>query len=69
LALHGGEDYQLLFTVPERKAARLRVKFQGRPLYHIGEIEASIGIRLAMPEGDMHMLEPAGWDCFRRTTH
>jgi thiamine-monophosphate kinase len=66
LALHGGEDYQLLFTVPPRKASRLPSKFQGRPLYHIGEIEASKGIKLAMPEGDVHTLEPAGWDCFRR---
>jgi thiamine-monophosphate kinase len=66
LALHGGEDYQLLFTVPKRKASRLPLKFQGRPLYHVGEIEASKAIKLAMPEGNVHTLEPAGWDCFRR---
>ena len=65
LALHGGEDYQLLFTVPQRKASRLPLKFQGRPLYHVGEIEASKAIKLAMPEGNVRTLEPAGWDCFR----
>jgi thiamine-monophosphate kinase len=65
LALHGGEDYQLLFTVPQRKASRLPLKFQGRPLYHLGEIEAAKAIRLVMPEGNVHTLEPAGWDCFR----
>jgi len=69
LALHGGEDYQLLFTVPPRKASRLPLKFQGRPLYHVGEIEASKAIKLAMPEGNVHTLEPAGWDCFRGRTH
>jgi thiamine-monophosphate kinase len=65
LALHGGEDYQLLFTVPPRAASRLPAKFQGEPLYHLGEIEASKGIKLVMPEGTVHTLEPAGWDYFR----
>jgi thiamine-monophosphate kinase len=65
LALHGGEDYQLLFTVPQRKASSLPSSFQGRPLYHLGETEASKGIKLVMPEGKVHTLEPAGWDYFR----
>jgi len=65
LALHGGEDYQLLFTVPRRKASRLPSKFQRRPLYHIGEIEASKAIKLVTPEGNVRTLEPAGWDYFR----
>jgi thiamine-monophosphate kinase len=65
LALHGGEDYQLLFTVPQRKASRLPLRFQGRSLYHLGEIEASKGIKLVTPEGKVHTLEPAGWDYFR----
>jgi thiamine-monophosphate kinase len=69
LALHGGEDYQLLFTVPQRKVSRLPLKFQGRPLYHVGEIDASKAIKLAMPEGNVQTLEPAGWDCFRRRTN
>jgi thiamine-monophosphate kinase len=65
LALHGGEDYQLLFTVPPRQASRLPSEFQGRPLYHVGETEASKGIRLVTPDGNVRTLEPAGWDCFR----
>jgi thiamine-monophosphate kinase len=65
LALHGGEDYQLLFTVPQRKVSSLPSKFQGRPLYHLGEIEASKAIKLVTPEGKIRALEPAGWDCFR----
>ena len=65
LALHGGEDYQLLFTVPQKKASRLPLRFQGRPLYQLGEIEASKSIKLVMPEGKVHTLEPAGWDYFR----
>jgi thiamine-monophosphate kinase len=65
LALHGGEDYQLLFTVPQRVASRLPSKFQGQPLYHIGEIEAPSGVRLVTPEGKVQTLEPGGWDHFR----
>jgi thiamine-monophosphate kinase len=65
LALHGGEDYQLLFTVPPREVSRLPSKFQGRPLYHLGGIEASKGIKLVTPEGKVHTLEPGGWDYFR----
>jgi len=65
LALHGGEDYQLLFTVPQRKAARLPLRFRQQTLYHLGEIEASKGIRLVMADGKIQTLEPAGWDYFR----
>jgi thiamine-monophosphate kinase len=65
LALHGGEDYQLLFTVPQREVARLPAKFRGQPLYHLGEIEVSKGLRLVMPDGKVRTLEPAGWDHFR----
>ncbi len=65
LALHGGEDYQLLFTVPRRKASRLPSKFRGQSLHLVGEIEVSKGIRLVMPDGKIQTLEPAGWDYFR----
>ena len=65
LALHGGEDYQLLFTVSQKKASRLPLTFRGRPLYQLGEIETSRGIRLVMREGEVHTLEPAGWDYFK----
>ena len=65
LALDGGEDYQLLFTVPPRQASRLPAKFQAHPLYNLGEIEATKGVRLITAEGKVRALEPAGWDYFR----
>jgi len=65
LALDGGEDYQLLFTVPQRAASRLPSKFRGQPLYQIGEIEAAGGVRLVTPEGKVLSLAPGGWDHFR----
>jgi len=65
LALHGGEDHQLLFTVAPQKRPRLPLKFQGQPLYQIGEIEAARGIRLVLPDGKVRTLKPAGWDYFK----
>jgi len=67
LALHGGEDYQLLFTVPSAEAPRLPATFKGRALYHLGEIEAASGIRLVAPDGKVKRLKPMGWDHFRST--
>ena len=57
LALHGGEDYQLLFTVPRSKIPRLPAKFRGHALYHLGEIEASKGMKLVMLGGEVRILE------------
>jgi thiamine-monophosphate kinase len=65
LALHGGEDYQLLFTVPQRAASRLPAGFQGQRLYPIGEVEAGSGVDLVTPEGKVQTLGPGGWDHFR----
>ena len=65
LALDGGEDYQLLFTVPQRAASRLPSRFRGQPIYQIGEIEAASGVRLVTPEGKVLSLAPGGWDHFR----
>ena len=51
LALYGGEDYELLFTVPARKASRLPGEFQGVPLRRLGSIKLSPGIILIRPNG------------------
>ncbi|MEJ7617658.1 MAG: AIR synthase-related protein, partial [Pyrinomonadaceae bacterium] len=37
-ALHGGEDFELLFTVPPSKVARLPSEVAGVPVTRIGEI-------------------------------
>jgi thiamine-monophosphate kinase len=70
LALHGGEDYELLFTVPTRVAARLPKRLAGVSLTQIGEITTGRGIFLV--ETDQRggrrsrRLGPGGWDHFRR---
>lgn len=71
-ALHGGEDYELLFTVPAKIARALprRVKYDGGvALTRIGEIvkprRASSPIELITYSGERRLLAPGGWDSFR----
>jgi thiamine-monophosphate kinase len=66
LALSGGEDYELLCTVPkpnvkrlERQRARL-----GCPITCIGEIAGGGGIRLLDPQGRARTLDFKGYDHF-----
>lgn len=66
LALHGGEDYELLFTVPHRKRKLLPAKFAGVPLREIGRIRKGKAILLEGSDGSTRVLHPAGWDHFRR---
>jgi thiamine-monophosphate kinase len=65
LALHGGEDYQLLFTVPHRRAAGLVHRHHGVPLTCIGEIQKSKDLVLVRRDGRTEELRPGGWDHFR----
>lgn len=64
LALHGGDDYELLFTVPSRLAARIPASHRGVPLTPIGEITRAREIILAYPSGDA-AFTPRAWDHFR----
>jgi thiamine-monophosphate kinase len=65
LALDGGEDYQLLFTVPEALAAHVPRRFGGRPLHRIGVIQKSRKILLLDPTGRPQVLKPSGYDHFQ----
>ncbi|HEV2490527.1 MAG TPA: thiamine-phosphate kinase [Candidatus Acidoferrales bacterium] len=65
LALHGGEDYELLFTVPPKFANRLRNAPQGTSLKCIGEITKNQKILLIAGEGTASRLPVLGWDHFR----
>jgi len=65
MALHGGEGYELLFTVPPRKAKFLRRAPGFRELTPIGEITKGRKILLAELNGAERPLRPGGWDPFR----
>lgn len=65
LALHGGEDYQLLFTVPKNLAERVPQEFRRVRLSHIGEIVRGSKIELVGANGKKSRLSPGGWDSFK----
>lgn len=66
LALHGGDDYELLFTVKAENARRLPKRFQGLALTRIGEITREKRIVL-VGEGRELALRAGGWDPFRKS--
>jgi thiamine-monophosphate kinase len=66
LALHGGDDYELLFSVTPRRAALLPARFRGLRLTKIGEIAAERGVRIIGKNGKPETLRAAGWDPFRQ---
>jgi thiamine-monophosphate kinase len=62
-ALHGGEDYELLFTA--HRDSRVRRSFERVPLTRIGTVTS------VSPPGVMFFgrnLKPGGWDPFRSNT-
>jgi len=65
MALDGGDDYALLFTVPRRKVAALRRAPAFRHLACIGEITRERKIVLVDASGKENPLASRGWDPFR----
>ena len=65
LALHGGDDYELLFTIPPRKKYFLPRAFRGLPLTPIGVITGEKQIVVVDELGRKQTLAPGGWDPFR----
>jgi len=65
LALHGGEDFELLFTVSPESVAKLPKRVDGVSLTRIGEIkETGAGVQIS--EGSRRWkLEPGGWEHFK----
>src|SRR5258708_25848422 len=62
LALHSGDDYELLFTVPQRLAGQLPGDHRGVPLTVIGEITRDKRMVLIGSDARPETLRPAGWD-------
>jgi thiamine-monophosphate kinase len=65
LALHGGEDYELLFTVLPRQEKKLRRAPGASTLTAIGEITRNRQVLLVAPDGNASPLHSQGWDPFR----
>jgi thiamine-monophosphate kinase len=62
LALHGGDDYELLFTAPPR--ARIPARLGGVPLTRIGEVTRQKRVWLQEATGRRRPLPPGGWEHF-----
>ena len=62
LALYGGEDYELLFTLSKEKADRL----DADSFAVVGQVvEADAGVSLRLPDGATTPLQAQGFDHFR----
>jgi thiamine-monophosphate kinase len=61
LALHGGDDYELLFT----SAKTVPSNVAGVRVTRIGRTTRSAGMRLITPDGKSRALKAAGWEHFK----
>jgi thiamine-monophosphate kinase len=64
LALHGGEDYELLFTA--RPGKRIPSRIAGTPITQIGKIIPGRKIFLKQEGQESRELAPQGWEHFRK---
>jgi thiamine-monophosphate kinase len=68
LALHGGEDYELLFTA--RKSAKIPSRIAGVTITEIGEIrnprDYSSAIQILEDNGKVRPLAQRGWEHFKK---
>jgi thiamine-monophosphate kinase len=64
LALHGGEDYELLFTA--RPSQRIPSQIAGVTVTCVGRITRSKKILLLKASGATQPLAPRGWEHFRK---
>ncbi len=62
LALHGGEDYELLFTA--RPNAKIPRSIAGVPITQIGQITRLRGMVLVNEKNKRVALKPQGWEHF-----
>ena len=62
MALHGGEDYELLFT----SARKIPAVAAGVRLTRIGTINQRRGLKIRMANGQVRRLEVRGWEHFHQ---
>jgi thiamine-monophosphate kinase len=63
LALHGGEDYELLFSAPA--AVRMPRSLAGVPITRIGALVRGNTISIVDPARRRRPLKPGGWEHFK----
>jgi len=65
LALHGGDEYELLFTAPPSRHVPKQIA--GVPITRIGEITRGRQVKLSTSGGKTEVLKPGGWQHFAWT--
>jgi thiamine-monophosphate kinase len=66
LAIHGGDDYELLFTVPPRNISQIPRRIAGVPVTLIGHITREKQILLVAENRNKSPLPQKGWDPFKK---
>lgn len=66
LGLHGGEDYELIFTVPAARAGRAPHRIDGVTICEVGLIQAGRRLKLRRADGREIALDTRGYDHFRK---
>jgi thiamine-monophosphate kinase len=67
LALHGGEDFELLFTVAPENMSRLPKRVDGATISHIGKITGDAGVINIVERNRAWRLWPEGFQHFSYT--
>ncbi|MGJ1205553.1 thiamine-phosphate kinase [Sphingobacterium lactis] len=62
-ALSGGEDYELLFTVPQSDYDKVKNQMEITVIGHI--TEAAAGYQLISKSGNVHDIKAQGWNAFK----
>ena len=65
LALDGGEDFELLFTVRPRDASKLPKEVGGVRATRVGEISEARGKIKLVEDGSERLLKPRGFEHFK----
>ena len=67
VALAGGDDYELCFTIPSAQETAFRIASAqfGVACSYIGDIEAEAGLRIVDEQGGLYRSGQAGFDHFR----
>ena len=66
LALHGGDDYELLFTVTPKNISQIPRRIAGVPVTFIGHITREKQILLVAENRNESPLPQKGWDPFKK---
>src|SRR5215218_4315059 len=67
-ALHGGEDFELLFTASERDARKLPDELDGVRVTRVGEVTRERGKVRLVRDGRARLLRPGGFEHFKDAT-